>query len=167
MQVDDFTKQLLLLILLQRYGRREKIVGYMVQLKAENESPDLHIWKWLASVLEHLGDDGMSSDESSIENFETVYRVKTMPWRRDIVEYMDIIDRQRHKDADIFTPKGTKPGKRVRGTANPASIHEPVHGLPISFYDEEWLQQVDKHRRSKLKIAKEEFGWYNIVVTDG
>jgi hypothetical protein len=85
----------------------------MIELRAGDESQDLHLWKWLQSVLEHLGAKGMSSDESSTENFETVYRVTNMPWRRALAENMDIIDRQRHKDADIFTPKGSKPTKRL------------------------------------------------------
>jgi len=66
----------------------------MIQLKADDQFKDLHLWKWLESVLEHLGTDGMSSDESSTEDFETVYRVKNMPWRRDIADCMDIVDRQ-------------------------------------------------------------------------
>ncbi|KIM85943.1 hypothetical protein PILCRDRAFT_775973 [Piloderma croceum F 1598] len=96
-----------------RYNRRKRIVEYMIELRAGDENQDLHLWKWLQSVLEHLGADGMSSDESSTENFKTVYRVTNMPWRRALTESMDIVDRQRHKDADIFTPKGSKPAKRL------------------------------------------------------
>jgi len=136
----------------------------MIQLKADDQFKDLHLWKWLESVLEHLGTDGMSSDESSTEDFETVYRVKNMPWRRDIVDCMDIVDRQRHKDCDIFTPKGSKPTKRVRGTANPASKRNPVYGLPRPFYDNDWFGQLDKYHQTKLDVTDEEFDWYKIMA---
>jgi len=56
-------------------------VEYLIQLKNANKSQDAHLWKWFGSVLEYLGPDGMSSDESSMEDFETVHRVKNMPCR--------------------------------------------------------------------------------------
>lgn len=135
----------------------------MIKLKAEDQTNDLHLWKWLGSVLEHLGADGMSSDESSTETFETVYQVKNVRWRRDIANYMDIIDRQRLKDTDIFTPKGSKPVKRLRGTANPASRREPVCGLPRSFYKDDWFQKIDEYHQSKMQPTDEQFKWYNVV----
>jgi len=148
----------------QRYNRRKRIVEYMIELRVEDETQDLHLWKWLQSVLEHLGAEGMSSDESSTENFETVYRVTNMPWRRALTESMDIIDRQRHKDADIFTPKGSKPTKRLRGTGNPASERDPVDGLPRAFYDDKWYEKLNIYHQRKLQITDEDFDWYNIIV---
>lgn len=106
----------------------------------------------------------MSSDESSTENFETVYRVTNMPWRRALMEGMDIIDRQRHKDADIFTSKGSKPTKRLRGTGNPASKRDPVYGLPRAFYDDKWYEQLNQYHQRRLQVTDEDFDWYNIVV---
>lgn len=148
----------------QRYNRCKHIVEYMIELRAGNENQDLHLWEWLQSVLEHLGADGMSSDESSTENFETVYRVTNMPWRRALMEGMDIIDRQRHKDADIFTSKGSKPTKRLRGTGNPASKRDPVYGLPRAFYDNKWYEQLNQYHQRRLQVTDEDFDWYNIVV---
>jgi hypothetical protein len=116
-------------------------------------------------MLENLGPDGMSSEESSTEGVDTVYRVKPLPWRRDITHYMDIIDNQRHRDADIFPPQGTKPTKRVRGTANPSSTRAPVRELPQSFYDEGWLRGLNQHRREALNISKAKFEWYKLTIT--
>jgi hypothetical protein len=145
--------------------RRTQIVEYMIKLRADDEYQDLHLWKWLAIVLEHLGAGGMSLDESSAKTFETVYRVKSMPWRRDIVEYMDIIDHQCHKDSDIFNLKGSKPIKRVCRMANPAGRREPVHGLPCSFYDDDWFKGLDEYHQSKLQFTNEKFEWPKIVAT--
>ena len=55
---------------------------YLIKLKAGNEQNDLEIWKWLAAMVEHLGPDGMSSEESSTEGIESVYRVKPL-WLGD------------------------------------------------------------------------------------
>jgi|ERR1700720_657143 len=149
---------------LQRYNRRTHIVEYMIKLKAGNEDNDLEVWKWFTSILEYLGPDGMSSDESSMEGVETVYRVKRLPWRCDIAGYMDIIDSQRHKDSDIFSAQGTKPVKRVRGTANPQSTHKAVRQLPRSFYDGDWYNGLNQNRQDEVDASDKEFLWYNVTT---
>src|ERR1700726_615300 len=91
----------------------------MIRLKANDPESDLEAWRWLGQLLEHLRADGMSSDESSVEGLETVYRVKIFIWRRrEVDQYMDIIDRQRLVDADIWARQGSKPMKRLRGVGN-------------------------------------------------
>ena len=149
---------------LQRHDRRTRIVEYMVKLKDGNEQNDLHLWKWFASILEQLGSDGMSSEESSTEGVKTVYRVKLLPWRRNVTHVMDIIDSQRHKDADIYPAQGTKPTKRVRGTANPPSTRTAVRGLPRDLYDDDWFHQLNKNGRDALGISEDRFKWYNVVT---
>ncbi|KAF8882341.1 hypothetical protein CPB84DRAFT_1851318 [Gymnopilus junonius] len=66
--------------------------------------------EWLLDLVETLGEDGMSSDESEIDDrtATVIYRVKNMPWRRTISEEMDLIDKQR-ATAHIFSKKGSKP----------------------------------------------------------
>ncbi|KAG1865296.1 hypothetical protein F4604DRAFT_1538517, partial [Suillus subluteus] len=62
---------------------------------------------WMAAqpkkLVRTLGEAGMSSEESDVENdIETVLRVKNMTWRRAIERELDIIDHQRMLDDDIF-----------------------------------------------------------------
>ncbi|KAI5980397.1 hypothetical protein EDC04DRAFT_2596802, partial [Pisolithus marmoratus] len=46
----------------------------------ENED-DVDTWKWLKDLLAHLGEHGMSSEESGVKNdVEIVLRVKNLPW---------------------------------------------------------------------------------------
>ena len=40
----------------------------IIELKRASNSGDLKVWEWLFRVLEYLGVDGMSSEESSVEN---------------------------------------------------------------------------------------------------
>ena len=55
----------------------------IIQLRIEREDdPELPVWRWIKGLLEILGSDGMSSDETSVDNVETIYRVKVLAWRR-------------------------------------------------------------------------------------
>jgi len=88
-------------------------------MKKDAEEDDANIWRWLADILEWLGADGMSSDESGMEDeIEIIYHMKVMPWRRDLETELRIIDNQRLVDTDIFAPRGSKPVKRRWGIGN-------------------------------------------------
>ncbi|KAH7917377.1 hypothetical protein BV22DRAFT_979951, partial [Leucogyrophana mollusca] len=69
----------------------------------EEEAADAMVWEWLKDIVERLGEDGMSSEESSVEDeVDVVLRTKIMPWRRDISRELAIIDKQRLLDNDIY-----------------------------------------------------------------
>lgn len=123
---------------------------------------DANIWEWLSSVLERLGPEGMSSDESAVEDgIHVAYRTRITPWRRRMEKELEIIDTQRFVDADIYTPRGSKPVKRIRGTANNMSARRPVATLPRVFYDKDWLER----QPSKFleQVPDETFPWYSIL----
>ncbi|KAI6095071.1 hypothetical protein F5141DRAFT_967601, partial [Pisolithus sp. B1] len=69
----------------------------------EEKEDDVDAWKWLKDLITSLGEHGMSSEESGVENeVEVVLRVKNLPWRRSIERELDLIDLQRLLDGDIF-----------------------------------------------------------------
>ena len=104
---------------LQRWKRRLKIVDNKVMFEAHE---DLAIWEWLQELVCSLGVDGMSSDESEDDDdTEILYRVKSMPWRRDIRKELDIIDAIRVKEKGMFSRQGSKPAKRIRVDEPPVS----------------------------------------------
>ncbi|KAG1901225.1 uncharacterized protein F5891DRAFT_913582, partial [Suillus fuscotomentosus] len=75
----------------------------IIELKKDGEDEDLPAWQWLQNIIKTLGDGGMSSEESDIENdIECVLQVKNMTWRRRIEQELNIIDNQRVLDDDIF-----------------------------------------------------------------
>ncbi|OBZ69945.1 hypothetical protein A0H81_10365 [Grifola frondosa] len=150
----------------KKYERRASIIGSVLTAKKKEEADDVYIWEWLSSVLELLGEDGMSSEESGIEDIvNTVYRVKIMVWRRDIDRELQIIDRQRMIGTQAFSAQGSKPVPRIRSKTNPISDRAPVRGLPRAFYDDEWFQQQDEDYRSvTLTVSKEKFRWLDIAV---
>jgi hypothetical protein len=124
------------------------------------------VWKWLHKVIETLGHDGMSSDESSVEDdIDMVFKVKTMPWRRDIEEELRIIDSERVRDPSIFGKQGSKPVKRRRACEGLVSDREPVEGLPRAFYDDGWFD-TKASGEVKRSIPQAPFQWMNLVVEE-
>ncbi|KAG1848863.1 hypothetical protein F4604DRAFT_1687571 [Suillus subluteus] len=64
-----------------KYLRRVTVLNHLVGYKADENEEDLPAWKWLQQLVGTLGEGGMSSEESDIENdIETVLRVKNMTW---------------------------------------------------------------------------------------
>jgi hypothetical protein len=129
---------------------------------ADGEAP---IWKWLKTVVETLGHEGMSSDESEPEedDMDITYRVKLTPWRRVIDKELTIIDSAR-KFSSGFARSGAKPVRRIRDHKL-LSTRPPVKGLPRSFYDDWWIQS-DKKRILMVEAASTHFKWMNLI-TDG
>ena len=59
----------------------------MIAMKSDVQAPpgeanvDVTSWQWLHRLIETLGEHGMSSEESSVENgVENVLHVKQMEW---------------------------------------------------------------------------------------
>ncbi|KAG1726854.1 hypothetical protein EDB19DRAFT_1914474 [Suillus lakei] len=89
-----------------KYIHRAKILEHIINLKMDNEDEDLPAWMWLQKVIKTLGDGGMSSEESDVENdIHCVLRVKNMAWRHKIERELDVIDHQRVLDDDVFVPQ--------------------------------------------------------------
>ncbi|KAG1722108.1 uncharacterized protein EDB91DRAFT_1021654, partial [Suillus paluster] len=79
------------------------LLEQVIELKKDGEDDDLPAWQWLQKLVKTLGDGGMSSEESDIENdVECVLRVKNMAWHRGIERELNIINNQRVLDDEIF-----------------------------------------------------------------
>ncbi|KAI6098168.1 hypothetical protein F5141DRAFT_1219797 [Pisolithus sp. B1] len=123
-------------------------------------------WQWLQHLINSLGEHGMSSEESSVENgIENVLQVKRMEWWRNIDKELDIIDLQQILDKDIFCLQGAKLLPRKHAPDNPMSSRDQVPALPVALYNEEWILQLTECQRESLKISKELFPWMKIVAT--
>ena len=119
------------------------------------------MWKWLSKVVEQLGHDGMSSEDSEIEDrIDVVLRVHAMPWRREMSNELAHIDSQRVRDKTIFGRQGMKPMKRIRGEGR-VSTRNPVQGLPVAFYNRAWLNTAQHALEAKVKETP--FTWMTCV----
>ncbi|KAF8582874.1 hypothetical protein K439DRAFT_1350125 [Ramaria rubella] len=63
------------------------------QFTSANSESDLVIWEWLQRLVQLLGTERMSSEESGEEgDLEDVLQVKTIPWCRDLEKELAIIN---------------------------------------------------------------------------
>lgn len=137
-----------------------------ISIYADSPEDELAIWTWLKELLDVLGADGMSSDESTTENLETVYRVKRLPWRREMASNLEKLDRVRILDKTLFNSQGHRPARRIRGDNNPVSDRKPKQGLPKALYNREWLDvQTEDYRELTLSVSEKSFKWLNLMTT--
>ncbi|KAI6022120.1 hypothetical protein EDC04DRAFT_2900940 [Pisolithus marmoratus] len=122
-----------------KYQHQKEIMENMVAVKEAKGDDNVVAWQFLSSVIAMLGSDGMSSEDSDGEDTKTVYCTHMLPWRRDIVKELNLIDQQRLKDSSIFSPRGAKAVKHIRSDKFLQSEWKPVKGLPCPFYDAGWL----------------------------
>ncbi|KAI6031653.1 hypothetical protein BKA83DRAFT_4122219 [Pisolithus microcarpus] len=132
-----------------KYRRRKEITKSMVAIKEAKGDDDVVAWRFLNSLITTLGSDGMSSEDSDGEDTEAIFCTRTLPWRRDIVRELQIVDQQRLRDSTIFSPRGAKAAKRIRGDNFPQSERKAVKGLPRPFYNEVvFVSARPSHNRS-------------------
>jgi hypothetical protein len=118
----------------------------------------------MRKLIKLLGEEGMSSDESEVDEELGifVFRPKEMPWRPNVEKVMEIIDKQRMVDRDIYSFKGSKPGPRSRNKKKGTSRRRPPAGLPRSLYDKDWLKTQTMTQVRKLHISKNKFVWMRV-----
>ena len=113
----------------------------MLAVKEAKGDDDALAWRFLNNVITTLGSDGMSSEDSEGEDTEPIFCTHILPWRRDIVKELNIIDQQRLQDSDIFSPRGAKSAKRIRSDNFSKSERKVVKGLPVhSMIRVGWLR---------------------------
>jgi hypothetical protein len=122
------------------------------------------MWKWLRDIVVQLGPEGMSSDESEIEDkVRIVYNAKVLPWRRNIDKELNVIDAGRIENLTTFGRQGSKPVKRYR--SNLQSTRKPVEGLPRAFYNGDWYGKCSKQEKDGLRVSRKHFPWMMIIGT--
>ena len=141
------------------------VLNHIIAIKSEDLNDDLPSWKWLQHLIKTLGEDGMSSEESSVENsVMSILRVKNMNWQRNIEKELEIIDLQWVIDKDIFSPQGSRPLPRKCALDNPVTSQDLVVGLPKVLYDGLWMSELNGQQKESLKISDEKFLWMKVVV---
>ncbi|KAG2347643.1 hypothetical protein BDR05DRAFT_945357 [Suillus weaverae] len=138
---------------------------HIINLKKDNEDKDLPAWMWLQKVIKTLGDGGMSSEESNVENnIHCVLWVKNMAWHRKMKQELDVINHQRVLDDDVFVPQGSKPMKRIHAPGNSMSEHSLITGLPKALYNGEWVDGLTGGQVERLNVSNNTFRWMKVVV---
>jgi hypothetical protein len=137
-------------------------------------------WDWLLQLLERLGPEGCSSDETDNSGFQTVYRVKVMYWRRHMDNYMQMID-DCSVHPEVLAQTGPDPRPRIHINPahwaqaaqlaasmegpNPFTRRAPVEGLPRALYNPDYLtEKGEQYATQVLHVSAEQFQWLDIVL---
>lgn len=106
------------------------------------------IWELLALLVDTLGYDGNSSDET--DGQQHVIRIKE--WRSvEIRTLLDFIDKNRTMtNAYGNRLLGTQPHLRIHRSYGPLSTHSAVAALPRNFYDNAWYDSLTAAARENL-----------------
>jgi hypothetical protein len=137
----------------------------IIDIKVDEQASDEAVWRWLSTVVEKLWEDGMRSDESDTDTRTglPIYRVKNMKWRRKMAYELDMVDKLRLSDRDIYSQKGAKPTARFRNDRNSESQRTSPKGLPKRMYSSEWLKGLTLQTRRKLMVSDKDFPWLNLL----
>ncbi|KAG2074342.1 hypothetical protein BDR04DRAFT_1151030 [Suillus decipiens] len=141
-----------------KYLHRAMVLEHLIKYKTNEDKEDAPGWQWLQRLVGTLGECGISSKESDMENdIEIVLHVKNMTWCCAIECKLDIINHQRIVDDDIFAPQGSKPMKWIWSAGNLMTSRAEVDGLPEALYNKEWLMGLTPHQVKRLSISDERF----------
>ncbi|KAI1783021.1 hypothetical protein LXA43DRAFT_1103097 [Ganoderma leucocontextum] len=159
----------------QRWVRRKEICTTKMQL-ATKPLEKSH-WAEILKIVEILGKDGMSSDESTEEEdtHRSCYRVSLLPWRREFDAIMEAIDVERFGEQSGYSKRGSVPTTRYRqdrrlahsgddvpSTATRIRISHrlPVPNLPAAFYDDGWISgRSEEYIDNVLHGSEQGYDW--------
>jgi hypothetical protein len=147
----------------QTFERRLDTVDRVIRKKMHYQEPDLWAWKWLKELLRNLGEQGMSSDETEVDNQgRTYFSIKKLPWRARVECQLKMIDDRRMQERSELNRKGAVPTTRLRTNNAVASERSPPQKRPKGVFDKHWLQECPVQDVRKLRISNEEFNIIDI-----
>jgi len=115
-------------------------------------------WKSLLWMVDKLGQAGMSSDESDLDNNgRSCYTVKRRVWRSaEVQACLEGIDRFANKSAaDGRIRPGNQPRQRIRMRGAKASQRDPPIACPRNFYTAEFLSDLTNRAYTELDARAE------------
>lgn len=106
-------------------------------------------------MVQKLGVDGNSSDETDTENRS--YTVRFKEWRSsEVSQLLRFIDDNRtHTNANGNNKPGTAPRKRIRRPYPPSSQDKPIACLPLNFYNKTWYDSLSSLQQVQLDAQPE------------
>ncbi|KAJ7115754.1 hypothetical protein C8R44DRAFT_880173 [Mycena epipterygia] len=129
------------------------------------------IWQWVKRLLALLGTLGMSSEDTKPLKMrmgqqiirQTTHVIQICPWRpKQVTETLALVDLAADQ---ICLKKGTAACPRIRG--NGESRTPAPQGLPITLYDEQWIEdgiEMDPDFKDDLCVSDEAFEIMELVA---
>jgi hypothetical protein len=137
------------------YKKRRDIAGELRDDDREDAA-----WREIDAVIQALGIGGMSSDESKYEGEGTrktrSVRVKSMPWRaEEVCSLMKVVDGDEMKVNSVGRQKAGNPGMtRQRPRYAPPTSRPAVPGLPVNYYNPDWLVGLSREETKELRAGQ-------------
>lgn len=121
----------------------------MVVVESEENGPDSSravAWRRIHDIIEHLGPDGMSSEDSGVdeEGYECM-SVRFQEWREELDDMLIIVDNIRSDYPRYFKQNGAKPIKRIPSRKATRRQH-PTH-RPLNLYAPDWYGNLNKYQQ--------------------
>ena len=112
-------------------------------------------------ILQRLGPDGMSSDESELEQGVKVYKVLIKKWRNpDLVEWFKVFDSiarmERTNVINGVDGRGAPYRERIR-SQKVDEFCETVGALPINAYDKTWFGTLSKFTQARMNVVQKSY----------
>ncbi|PPR02271.1 hypothetical protein CVT26_011747 [Gymnopilus dilepis] len=158
-------KHLETLIVARRNTRRNQLFKDRMDICLDNLprtaseviTDEQRIWKARYDVMQALGPEGMSSDESDLDSNTKTFIVKNIPWRnRRLTEIVQNIDKSRHlTNAYGNTRPGNSPRIRVRRDRPRRSARKKAPtGKPVDMYDTDWYEKLTYQKQVAVKAIQ-------------
>ncbi|KAK6971412.1 hypothetical protein R3P38DRAFT_2587258, partial [Favolaschia claudopus] len=144
-----------------KFKRRKGAAQTLVKLKKKTD-PDRPTWVYFVKVMQLLGKNGMSSDESDTLPTDVaavpVFKTKLCKWRANTIDaYVGLMD----SAADDMVKGRGGANRTIRIRSEEVGTSEPPPGLPEAMYDEEWLAEQRDTRpdwvETVLRVSKKKF----------
>jgi len=113
-------------------------------------------WKDHLDIVEMLGVEGQSSDETDEED-PNIYNIRILPWRnKELVKKVAMTDEAKNT---TNTYGNLRPGNRPRvrkwrRDAKPSQRKAP-RGKPLNYYNQEWYKKLTPGQKRALGAAEE------------
>jgi len=115
-------------------------------------------WKSLLWMVDKLGQAGMSSDESDLDDNtgRPCYTVERRVWRSPEVQAcLEGIDKFANRSAaDGRIRPGNQPRQRIRMRSAKASRRDPPIGCPRNYYTAEFLSDLSNRAGRELDVKE-------------
>lgn len=113
-------------------------------------------------VIEELGVDGMSSEDSCLEDGREFFLVRKVPHRRNVDYVLKMTDDNHDAMKRTSSRKGAKLVRRVRSDRAPDTRRPPFVGKSRDCYAPTWLQKQTKSVVEGLGMKKSTFKWIDL-----
>ena len=127
----------------------------MQQLQKEE---DAEKWREIYEIINCLGVDGMSSEDSAIEDGRPIRHVRFFEWRRkEAQDMLALVDSIPSKRPALFKTQGARAVPKVRVQA--LSKREAPQAYPICYYEPDWYKIQTLYARWRTNAVENGEEW--------